>query len=280
MAEGNRRPVMLEKVEKILWDVLLGTINQPDELPTLLQSAIEKIDMDELWTLSESDAKLFEAGKYIGALIPASYGSCSAIAPAFSPLPPLCTSSDSDMHMLMAAENQVGKVNDDISQGNKGWQEEEEEEDDNGNGNDNDNGNGNDNDNDNGGIALENGTRNPLAEQGPVLRMLNVSWRRLWKTDAMPGDDIRVWLAGEGNIDSQCIITAAAGNGNAHVLTEGAKFSKCCRCNLTVLFLAGCPQMTSVNPQHNGSKGDMLKEDKSNKTHPCALLDAASLLFL
>jgi hypothetical protein len=61
---GNQRPDALEKIERVLWGILLGTINDPDKLPTLLQTGLEPIDTDELGQLDDQASGLFRAGEF------------------------------------------------------------------------------------------------------------------------------------------------------------------------------------------------------------------------
>jgi hypothetical protein len=70
MAVGNRRADMIDKIDRILWNVLLGAINAPDDLPSLLQAALEKVDLNELRNLEEYELKLFEPGKCINLGVP------------------------------------------------------------------------------------------------------------------------------------------------------------------------------------------------------------------
>jgi hypothetical protein len=62
---GNQRPPVLEEIERILWEILLGTINNPDTLPTLLQTGMEKIDMDKVGQLDDQALGLFRAGELL-----------------------------------------------------------------------------------------------------------------------------------------------------------------------------------------------------------------------
>jgi hypothetical protein len=61
---------MMDKINRILWNVLLGTIHAPDDLPSLLQSALDKINMDDLRGLEEHELKLFEPGRPIDVTVP------------------------------------------------------------------------------------------------------------------------------------------------------------------------------------------------------------------
>jgi ABC-type anion transport system duplicated permease subunit len=69
IAIGNQRPAVMEKIERTLWYILLGTINDPETLPTLLQDAMETIDMAELQRLEEFEVKFFQAGMDINILL-------------------------------------------------------------------------------------------------------------------------------------------------------------------------------------------------------------------
>jgi hypothetical protein len=70
MAVGNQCVGMINKIDRILWNVLLGVINALDDLPSLLQAVLEKINLNELWNLEEYELKLFEPGKHINLGVP------------------------------------------------------------------------------------------------------------------------------------------------------------------------------------------------------------------
>jgi hypothetical protein len=70
MAVGNRRPVVMDKIDRMLWNVLLCTVHAPDDLPSLLQAALENINMDELRNLDEHELNLFQPGKPVNAGVP------------------------------------------------------------------------------------------------------------------------------------------------------------------------------------------------------------------
>lgn len=50
---------MIDRVDKILWEVLFQTIVHPDSLPKLLVGAMEQIRLSNLGNLAEADLGFF-----------------------------------------------------------------------------------------------------------------------------------------------------------------------------------------------------------------------------
>lgn len=62
---GNDLPPALVEIENRLWKVLLGTINDPNDLPRLLYDAMAEIDVRELQCLEDSQAHFFQPGQLV-----------------------------------------------------------------------------------------------------------------------------------------------------------------------------------------------------------------------
>lgn len=62
---GNVRSEMVNKVEKLLWKVIFDATNDPDKLPSMLQNAMDQIQMEDLEGLEEYEYALFRRGKHI-----------------------------------------------------------------------------------------------------------------------------------------------------------------------------------------------------------------------